>query len=322
MNDHRHDLLTFGETMLRLVPPDNLRLGQAQSLELSFGGAESNVAANLARLGRRTSWWSRLPNNPLGHQLTASLRAHGVSTDTVIYVEGERLGVYFIEYGNAPRTIQVIYDRENSAASKMTPSNISDDWLKSGRWLHLTGITPALSDTCAATVHSAMERAGSFGITVSFDVNHRSLLWPPENAARALAPLCELADLVFVARRDAATLFGAQGNTASEVAMHLQSVWGGTVVLSDGQDNCAACDGKHVTSAPSRDVQIIDRIGAGDAFASGVIDRLLDNASLEDALQFGTALAAIKLSVPGDIAFTNRAEVERLVRSQPTAVVR
>ena len=313
MTSHpRYDLITLGETMLRLVPPGTLRLGQSGSLDLSFGGAESNVAANLARLGRRVSWWSRLPDNPLGHQLAGVLRSHGVDTGDVLYRDGERLGVYFIEYGTDPRGIRVLYDRANSAASHMRPADVPDAWLASGRWLHLTGITPALSDTCRATVQHAIDTAKANGASVSFDVNYRALLWPPDAAGSALAPFCAAADVVFVALRDAHNLFGAAGD-AQTVASTLQAKWGGMLIVTDGDSGAAACDGADPVFVPALPATVIDRIGAGDAFASGVIDRLLDGLPLTDALRYGAALAALKLSIPGDIAQVTRAEVDALL---------
>jgi 2-dehydro-3-deoxygluconokinase len=317
--EHRFDLITLGETMLRLAPPDQLRLGQSQSLALNFGGAESNVAANLARLGRRTSWWSRLPDNPLGHQLVDHLRSHGVNTDDVLLCDGERLGIYFIEYGTAPRGIKVWYDRANSAASRMHRVQLPDTWLKSGGWLHLTGITPALSQSCDELVGYALEQAQALGSIVSFDVNYRALLWSAEDAARQLAKFCHAGDVTFIARRDAHHLFGVSGETSADVASTLQSEWSGIVIVTDGDAGVAACDGDKVYAVAAVPAKVIDRIGAGDAFASGVIDRLLDKAPLDEALQFGTVLAALKLSIAGDIAMVGRAEVQQLLdASQPT----
>lgn len=311
----RYDLITLGETMLRLSPPDNLRLGQSISLDLRFGGAESNVAANLARLGRRVSWWSRLPDNPLGQQLVSVLRGHGVNTDDVLFCDGERLGTYFIEYGTSPRGIKVWYDRAYSAASRMNPEDVPEHWLNSARWLHLTGITPALSDSCYATIEHVIEQVKLQDTTFSFDVNYRALLWPPDEAGRRLEPFCHAADIVFVARRDAASLFGITGDSAADVAQRLQTAWGGTVIVTAGDSGSAACDGSDVYTAQAYPAAIVDRIGAGDAFASGVLDRLLDGISLPEALQFGAALAALKLTISGDIAQVTRDEVTQLVNA-------
>lgn len=317
-----YDLITLGETMLRLNPPQPQRLGQSHSLELSFGGTESNVAANLARLGRRVSWWSRLPDNPLGRQLVQTLRGHGVYTDAVLFVEGERLGIYFVEHGKAPRGVQVWYDRADSAASHMQPDDVPESWLASGRWLHLTGITPALGGSCNETARRALDYAKSQGVVVSFDVNYRALLWSPEAAAQALAPFCQAADVVFIARRDAEQLFGIMRHTAEGVAQALHAQWGDTVIVTDGDAGSVGSDGRTLHRAPALQAEIVDRIGAGDAFASGVIDRLLEAAPLAEALRYGAALAALKLTIPGDVALVSRADVQRVLDASSRSVQR
>lgn len=313
--DPRFDVVTFGETMLRVVPPVPLRLGQTDSFNVSFGGAESTVAANLAQLGRRVSWFSRVPDNPLGHQLVRTLRGYGVDTDGVVFDPTARLGLYFVELGEAPRGVQVWYDRKNSAASQMRPDELPAGWIEQTRWLHVTGITPALSDSCRQTVFKAIHRARDAGVAVSFDVNYRALLWPPHDAAAALAPLCEQADVVFIARRDADSLFDVSGELHT-VAKALQTRWGGTVFVTSGEQGAAAHDGTTLAETAAFPTTIVDRLGAGDAFTSGIIDQLLSGASLGEALRFAAALAALKLSISGDIAFVTRAEVERVIRDK------
>ena len=321
MTEPQYDLITFGETMLRLSPPSPLRLGQSHTLDMNFGGAESNVASNLARLGRRVSWWSRLPENPVGHQLAEILRGHGVNVDDVHFSQNERLGTYYVEFGTPPRGIRVWYDRANSAASHIQPADLPAGWLSRGKWLHLTGITPALSDSCHQTVEFAIKIAQASGAKVSFDVNYRALLWTPEEAAAQITGFCQRADVVFVAKRDAASLFDVDGEIESVVTT-LQAQWGGTVIVTGGESGAVASDGNTIHSSNAIPVQILDRLGAGDAFASGVLDRLIDDAPLDEALRFGTALAAIKLTITGDIAHTNRAEVEQLLNNSHTQLRR
>ena len=315
ITDRRFDVVTMGETMMRIVPLQPLRLGQAETFNISFGGAESTVAANLARLGHKVSWFSRVPQNPLGHQLVRTMRGYGVDTSDVVFDDTARLGLYFVELGDAPRGIQVWYDRKDSAASRMSPDELPAGWIEQARWLHLTGITPALSESCRQTVLSAVSRASAAGVTVSFDVNYRALLWPPHVAADILSPLCRQADFVFIARRDAALLFEVTGELA-DIARTLQMRWGGTVVVTSGERGAVAHDGVELHQTAAIPTKIVDRLGAGDAFTSGVIDQLLAGAPLNDALYFAAALAALKLSISGDIAFVTRAEVERVMRDK------
>lgn len=309
------DVVTFGETMLRLVPPTTMRLGQTDTLGISFGGAESTVAANLARLNRSVAWLSRVPDNPLGHQLLQMMRGYGVDVDSAVVDPTGRLGLYFVEMGSAPRGIRVWYDRKHSAASQMTPADLPEGWIERSRWLHVTGITPALSPSCHETVLAAVRRAKDAGVTVSFDVNYRGLLWSPEDAGRTLDPLCEQADVVFVARRDALSLFGINGEL-DEAAGIAQLRWGGTVVVTSGEQGAVAHDGSVLYRTEAVPTTIVDRLGAGDAFTSGVIDQLLAAQPLDAALRFGAAMAALKLSAWGDIAFVTRAEVERVAREK------
>ena len=309
------DVITFGETMLRLTPPPNQRLEGATELQVNVGGAESNVAVNLARLGKRTAWFSRLPANPLGHTARNIIRQHGVDVSHVIWSEDQRMGLYFVESGLPPRGALVWYDRQYSAASQLSPDDLPLEAFSRSRWLHLTGITAALSPTCRACVRVAFEQARKQNLTISFDVNYRAPLWDVKTAVRTLTPLCEAADVVFVARRDAVQLWGAP-DEASECADWVQRRWGGTVVVSDGQRGAVINDGETLISRPSLPTQIVDRVGAGDALAAGVICRLLEHAALEDALRFGLALAALKLSMPGDFALTTREEVETLLEKR------
>ncbi len=306
------DFVTLGETMVRLVPPGALRLEQAQRLHLSAGGTESTVAVNLARLGKKVAWVSRLPTNPMGRYIANQIRQHGVDLSGVTWTEGERQATYYVEYGVAPRSIRVWYDRANSAASRMTPNDLPIELIQSARWLHLTGITPALSASCHEAVQRAFDIARAAGITCSFDVNYRSLLWSPEEAGRALEPFCELADYVLVAGRDAHSLFGAAADV-KQAAQDLQARWEGTLIVTNGDAGVVATDGENFVSADAYPATIVDRLGAGDALASGIICRLLEGAPLEVALRFGTAMAALSLTVDGDFAWVTRDEIEAVL---------
>ncbi len=310
------DVFTFGETMIRLSPPDGLRIETAGRFEAAVGGSESNVALALARLGKRAMWFSHLPDHPLGAYVANTLRGYGVDVSAVRFVPGERMGMYYLESGTPPRPARVWYDRAGSAASKIQPDDLPFDQIRAARWLHLTGITPALSASCAAAIRTALDFAKANEIRTSFDVNYRALLWSPAEAAAACAPLCAMADVVFIAKRDALNLFGE--GTAEKLRM----AWGGTVVVTRGADGAEACDGAETVQVPALLVTMVDRLGAGDALAAGVICKLLEDAPLAEALRFGCASAALKLTIPGDLAIYSRAEVEALVTSGTGAILR
>jgi 2-dehydro-3-deoxygluconokinase len=308
------DLITFGETMLRLSPPHNQLIEQVDSLDLKIGGTESTVAVNISRLGKKTAWFSRLPNTPLGRKVSATLQQQGVDTSAVIWDEDHRMGLYFVEFGVEPRPTRVWYDRANSAAAQMSPRDLPAGQIKAARWLHVTGITPALSDTCAETVIAAVQYAKEQNTTVSLDVNYRAKLWSSEQAAKFLAPLCQQADVVLTAHRDAQLLFGADDDPKRAI-QSLQQQWGGKVFITQGDIGAYAHDGNGLAYTDAYAVRPVDRLGAGDAFAAGVIFSLLEKQSLQDAVKFGTALAALKLTIPGDLALFSRQDVETLIES-------
>ncbi len=173
----RFDVAGLGEVMLRLSVPAGERLDDARRLDVEYGGAECNTCVALARLGRRAAWVGRLPDHALGNAVLRAVRADGVDVSAVKRAPGERIGTYFIEYAGAPRAIQVIYDRADSAAARMTVGDVDWDYLLEARVLHISGITAGLSDSCHAVVAEAMRRARAAGVTVSFDVNYRAKLW-------------------------------------------------------------------------------------------------------------------------------------------------
>src|SRR5437764_5863356 len=173
-----HEVVTFGEAMIRLSPPDYRRLEQAHSLDVQVGGAELNTAVGLARLGRKTAWVSRLTDNPLGRLIANRAREAGVSSEHVLFTPDDRVGLYFLEFGAAPRASSVLYDRKGAAIAGVRPGTV--EWAKvfqGARWFHVTGITPALSGTAAETTREALQAARQAGVRTSIDLNYRVKLW-------------------------------------------------------------------------------------------------------------------------------------------------
>lgn len=319
----RFDFVSLGESMLRLSVPTGRRLDDTRMLDMELAGAESNVSVALARLGWRVGWVSRMPDHALANAILRALRSDGVDISAVKRVPDERLGTYFIEYATQPRSTQVIYDRANSAASHMTAADIDWDYLLDTRVLHLTGITAALSDNCYELMVEAIRRARAAGVTVSFDVNHRAKLWDAATAGEKLRPLIADADILFCKGADASALFGCKGEPR-QLMTELQSLTRAHVVICTfGENGAAFLSGGEFGAQPALPVQIVDRIGSGDAFAAGVLDGWLsrdasttDISALREGLRRGVALAAIALSQFGDRVLSSRTELNAMLASE------
>lgn len=322
-NATEYDLITLGETMWRLSTQGFVRLDMVDSLEVKVGGAESNLAIGLSRLGKKVAWWSRLPENPLGQHVAQTLRTFGVDVSGIYWQKDARLGTYFIEFGSPPRPTQVVYDRANSAASQMQPDDFDWSVFQRTKRLHLTGITPALSQSCLETVKRAIKEAHAAGLQISFDLNYRAKLWSWDECRPVMDELASQCHLVIGATRDAQNLV-AEKIEGEALARHLNERWqGATVVVTKGSKGAVAFDGTNFYDVPAyTDVQVVDRVGAGDAFDTGLLCALLDGKSLPEAVRYGHAVAALKMTVPGDMALVSRAEVEALLADQSTDIQR
>ena len=318
-----YDVIAFGEAMVRLSPPHFRRLEQATSLDVQVGGAELNTAAALARLGRSAAWVSRLTHNPLGRLIANRAREAGVSTEHVVWTGEDRVGVYFLEFGAAPRASSVLYDRGGSAVARVRPGQVPwGDLFAGARWFHVTGITPALSPSAAETTREALQAARAAGVQVSIDLNYRAKLWGEAEAGRWMSEFMPLCDVLITTEEDAQRVFEVTGKDYGEVAERLARRFPLRVVAVTLRDNplvwkntwsaIAWRDGT-VYRTRSYEVEIVDRLGAGDSFAAGLIHGLLDG-DLQKGLDYGVAASALKHSIPGDFAWVTREEVEALLK--------
>ena len=292
------DVATLGEAMLRVWTPAGERLSNAESFRVSVGGAESNVAVALCQIGKSASWISRLSTGPLGERISQEIGRHGVDLSGVTWDDNARTGLYFVELSAAPRPVMVHYDRTDSAASKMSTENVDVSSINSAKVFHISGITPALSASCAELSLAAVSHAKASGVKVTIDINYRSRLWSASDANKTLSKMCEFATLVICTREDAKDVFGITG-TSDEVS------------LNNGQ----------VKMTPSIKTDTIDRVGAGDAFAAGVISGLLDD-DLDLGLSRGVAMAALKRGIHGDQLLTSMKEVDQLIAGSGREVSR
>jgi 2-dehydro-3-deoxygluconokinase len=287
------------------------------TFNIHVAGAESNVAAAAAQMGYRVRWLSRLTDNALGQRIVRELTSYGVDCSGVVWTTEDRVGTYFVETGVSPRPTTVVYDRAYSAASKMSPLSFDLAQVASARLLHLTGITPALSDSCYDLIVALLDRAYGQGIHIVFDVNFRARLWTAENCAQKLAPLLGRVHTLIISRQDAETVFGMRGE-AGEVLRALQRRFGvEQIALTLAEAGAMGLDKNDLYQAPGYAVQIVDRIGAGDAFAAGVICGLLEN-DFALGLRYGTAMSALKLTLQGDLFRLTRDDVIRLMSNNVT----
>ncbi len=313
MENKKFDVTGVGEIMLRYSVPAGTKLERARTLEINPGGAEGNLVCALAALDRKCAWIGALPANPLGKLVENHLRQSNVDTSGVVWGEG-RMGTFYIEFAGLPRATNVYYDRANSCAANLSAKDINWDWLLDTRLLHQTGITPALSKNCLELTKEALTRAKDKGVARSFDVNYRQKLWTENDAAETIKQLAVGVDLFFCGQGDAKKLFGIEGTPdkiVNDVLCLSKATWA-VVTLAD--EGVIAWNGNNLFHAPARPVQIVDRIGAGDALAAGVIHGFLDG-DMEKGLHYGTILAGICLSLNGDTVITYKAEVEDIFKN-------
>jgi 2-dehydro-3-deoxygluconokinase len=325
-----YDIVTFGESMIRLTPPNFQRLEQAHEFEVGISGAELNTATGLARLGMRTTWISRLVDSPLGRMIANRAREQNVDTSNILWAKEGRVGLYYYEMGASTRASQVIYDRANAAISQLKPGEV--DWpmiLNGTRAFHISGITPALSANCAEASREAVSAAKNAGCIVSLDINYRARLWSKEAARECITGLLKEVTILFTTLDEANTVLGMEGS-AEEVARAIADQWKVPVVaitlreapsvLRNIWRSLALADNK-VYTGRTIDLELIDRMGSGDAYDAGFLYGYLTG-DLNKAVAYGDALAAIKHSVPGDYTWVTPAELKAQVENVQTKIQR
>ena len=323
-------VVTFGEIMMRLSPPQYQRLAQAGSLDVTYGGGDANVAAGLAHLGVPAAHVGCFPDNAVGQAAAQHFRGHGVDMQHCVF-RGERLGLYFLEVGASLRASRIVYDRYDSAFANLQPDWFAwDEILQNAQWLHWTGITPAISAGAAQATGEAITAARRQGLTVSADVNYRRNLWQYGQRAQDVMPtLVAGCDLVVCTEGDAEDLFGIRPEPGAEnsfvsMSEQLQARFP-TIrqVIATRRDTQSASherikgiaysDGAYHETDFFDINPVVDRIGGGDSFISGFIYGQLTGLALPAALAFATAASALKHTIAGDINLVTAAEVEHIV---------
>lgn len=316
-------VVTFGEAMIRLTPPRNERLERTISLDVTIGGAELNTAIGLECLGVPTAWVSALPDTAPGRMIARQAAANGVDVSHIAWVDEDkgRTGLYFLEEGVDPRPSSVTYDRKGTAIANISPGAF--DWktiLTGAAAFHLSGITLALSPAALAESMEAVRVANQLGVTVSFDLNYRSKLWSEAEAREAFVAIVPKVDVLFASRGGLRTFFGIEGSHEEVMRGAIDRLGVAAVTITRKRakgsrrlklQSLALGQAGVLVSSDWRDVEVVDRLGGGDAFAAGFLAGYLENHDqLSRAVQLGAAASALKHTMPGDFLCATRAEIE------------
>lgn len=326
-------IVTFGEALMRLSPPNYQRFLQARNFDINYGGAEANVALALANLGYDSYYVTKVPDNALGHAAINSIRQFGVNTNYVVY-GGDKLGLYFLETGSSVRASNVIYDRKNSAISSAKSEEFDWDEIFTGKDMFLvTGITPAISDKLAQITEEALKKAKEKNLEIVIDVNYRAKMWDLKKANQVMTKLLPYADIVIGFTPD--ILLEIDQNLDPDEHVNLLKRMVETYDLkiaastfrtshSANHNSLKAklYDGKKLYTSKEYEFDIVDRVGGGDSFTTGLISGIMDEKPIQEALEFATATSVWKHTIPGDANIVSKEEIENLAKGGSTLVQR
>lgn len=325
--DREFDLLSMGEILLRLSPPDNERIVRGDTFVKQVGGAELNVVSGVSFLGLRTGIISKLPDNPLGTYAKNKVRFCGVSDDYLVYDEDSdaRLGIYYYENGAFPRKPGVVYDRRHASFCKINVCDLPKSLYTSSRCFHTSGITLALSKQSRDTAIEVMRRMKENGTMISFDVNFRGNLWTGEEARVCIEEILPLVDVFFCSEETARLTFHKEGDVKTimksftddypiSVVASTQRIVHSPKEHTFGSMIYSKKDNRFYEEEPYRHIEVVDRIGSGDAYCSGALYGLLAyNNDCQKALEYGNATGAVKNTIPGDLPSSDLKEINRII---------
>jgi len=349
--DKKYDLIGFGEAMVRLTAPDHARLEQSSQLLVAIAAAELNCSVNVSKLGHKTAWVSKLVDIWSGQYIINKGREHGVDMSGVVLLpfDGKgtvRNGLCYLEVGIGPRASKQIYDRAHSAISLIQPRDI--DWekiLAQTRWFHTTGITTAISDNAASEAVTSLKTAKKLGVTTSFDLNFRSTLWSSERAKEVMKEVMPYVDVIIGNEEDFEKMLGikAEGGTESysdldpesykSVAQQVVKKYPNvqvvgttlrhvkTALLNDWQTVMLYKD-KFYSSRKYENLEVWDRTGGGDSFASALISSMLEGRDPQEMIEFSAAYSALCHGFMGDWNWATRAEAEKVMKGGSARVIR
>ncbi|HAT02559.1 MAG TPA: sugar kinase [Oribacterium sp.] len=321
------DLVTMGQLLLRLSPPGNERIARSDIFEKNVGGAELNVAVGASLLGLHTGVISKLPAHDLGQYIRGTVRSYGVSDDFFIFdkTEDARVGIYFYEYGAYPRKPQVIYDRRNSSFFSINIDEIDPSVFTSTKCFHTSGITLALCPNIRETAIEAIKRFKKEGALISFDVNFRGNLWSGDEARETITKILPYVDIFFCSESTAQLTFLKSGSCREMIKSFTEDFPIEAVFATQRTVHSPKCHdfGSVAYDAikdmyfeePSYDhIDVVDRIGSGDAYISGALYGLIhSNGDVGEAVKYGNATSAMKNTIPGDLPQSNLHEINSVI---------
>lgn len=349
--EKKYDLISFGEAMIRFNAPDHARLEQSSYLQMAIAAAELNVAVNTSKLGLKTAWFSKLVETWSGNYIINKGREHGVDMSGVILIPFDgmgrvRNGLCFLEIGIGPRASKQIYDRGHSAISLIKYGDI--EWgkvLSQTKWFHTTGITTAISDNAANEAIEALKTAKKLGVTTSFDLNFRSTLWSSEKAKGVMKKVMPFIDVIIGNEEDFEKMLGikAEGVAGSYSGLNAESyravaekvvksypdvqVVGTTLrdvktALLNNWQTVMLHKGEFYVSKKYENLEILDRTGGGDSFASALICSIIEDRAPQEAIEFSAAYSALCHGFLGDWNWATRAEAESVMKGESARVKR
>ena len=323
-------VVTLGEIMLRLSPIGYDRFSQSKQFNAFYGGSEANVSVSLANFGKETSYITKLPENDIAQCAINELRRYGIDTKDIVR-GGNRIGLYFSEYGESQRPTKFVFDRKGSAMAEAKREDFNWDKIFEGaEWFHCSGITPALSDECVKITLDAVKAAKENGLTISIDLNFRETLWDKETFSKAIRELLPYCDIALGSLEEAQMALGEPEDEKADCNGILKNfvekfdIKYATIILrnrftaEDVDWTAVLYDGKKFYNAKKYDIHVIDNIGGGDAFAASLIYAITSGYSTQDIIEFATAGSCLKYSMMGDANLSTVAEVETLMYGDAT----
>lgn len=322
------DLIALGEILLRLSTNENERLQRHDNLRKRTGGAELNTAAGAAALGLKTAVISKLPDNDLTTFARNRIRFGNVNDQYIVLDKSAdaRMGVYFYEYGAYPRKPRIIYDRKNSSINKISVDEFEDSLYTQARCFHTSGITLALSENCRNTAVEMIKRFKAQGTLISFDVNFRGNLWSGAEAKECIEAILPYVDIFFCSEDTARLTFLMEGDVKQmmkeftekydiKIVASTQRIVHSPKHHTFGSVIYHAVEGVYYEEEPYHNIDVVDRIGSGDAYISGVLYGLLAyDMNCRKALEYGNATGAMKNTVPGDLLVADLKEIDGMIK--------